>query len=61
MYCERRSAMKNIQHSTIKIFNSGEYLNAYLGNFLLLEIVLLIQKHKSYEIMQLIKDKNKIR
>ena len=53
--------MKNIQHSTIKIFNSGEYLNAYLGNFLLLEIVLLIQKHKSYEIMQLIKDKNKIR
>ena len=53
--------MKNIQHSIIKIFNSGEYLNAYLGNFLLLEIVLLIQKHKSYEIMQLIKDKNKIR
>ena len=46
--------MKNVQYSTLfrtQELNSREYhLNAYQGNFLPLESVSLIQKHKSYEI-----------
>ena len=46
--------MKNTQYFTIfrpQELNSREYLNAYQGNFLPLERVSLIQKHKSYEII----------
>ena len=46
--------MKNVQYSTLfksQELNSREYhLNTYQGNFLPLESVSLIQKHKSYEI-----------
>ena len=45
--------MKNVQYSTLfksQELNSREYhLNTYQGNFLPLESVSLIQKHKSYE------------
>ena len=45
--------MKNIQCSTLfrpQELNSREFLDAYEGNFIPLESVSLIQKHKSYEI-----------
>ena len=46
--------MKNVQYSILfrpQELYSGEYhLNIYQGNFLPLESVSLIQKHKSYEI-----------
>ena len=46
--------MTNVQYSLLfrpQELNSGEYhLNIYQGNFLPLESVSLIQKHKSYEI-----------
>ena len=46
--------MKNVQYSTLVRFQElipdNNHLNTYQGNFLPLESVSLIQKHKSYEI-----------